>query len=65
MSKMDKQISITERNIYGETKFYPACDTSRLLCEVAKTKQVTASIIAICKANGFRVIVAPVTPREI
>ena len=62
---MDKQISITERNIYGETKFYPACDTSRLLCEVAGTKQVTASIIAICKANGFRVTVAPVAPREI
>lgn len=62
---MDKQISITERNVYGETRFYPACDTSRLLCEVAGTKQVTASIIAICKANGFRVTVAPVAPREI
>lgn len=62
---MDKTISITERNVYGETKFYPACDMSRLLCDVAGTKQVTASMIACVKANGFRVIVAPVAPREI
>ena len=62
---MSKLITITERNIYGEIKFYPACETSRLLCDVAGTKQVTASIIAICKANGFRVVVAPTQAREI
>lgn len=62
---MDKQITITERNVYGETKYYPACDMSRLLCEVAGTKQVTRAMIATCKSNGFRVVVAPTQAREI
>ena len=62
---MEKTITITERNVYGETKYYPACDMSRLLCSIARTKQVTLPMIATCKENGFRVVVAPVAPREI
>lgn len=62
---MDKTITITERNVYGETKFYPACDMSRLLCDVAGTKQVTPAMISRVKANGFRVVVAPTASREI
>ena len=62
---MDRSIKITERNVYGETKFYPACDTSKVLCEVAGTKQVTPSMISILKANGSKIVVAPVASREI
>ena len=62
---MDRSIKITERNVYGETKFYPACDTSKVLCEVAGTKQVTPSMISILKANGFKIVVAPIASREI
>jgi len=62
---MDKTISISEKTIYGETKFYPACDKSRMFCELAGTKQVTNQIIKICKDNGYRVVVATVAAREI
>lgn len=63
--EMEKTITITERNVYGNAAYYPSCDMSRLLCEIAGTKQVTRQMIATCKANGFRVIVAPTAPREI
>ena len=33
--EMEKAIAITERNVYGNIAYYPACDMSRLLCEIA------------------------------
>lgn len=55
---MDKTITVKARNVYGAIKYYPACDTSRLLCEVAGTSQVTPAMITICKSNGFEITVA-------
>ena len=34
-------MEITQKNVYGDIKNYPACDASRLFCQVAGTKTLT------------------------
>lgn len=62
---MEKQITVTERNVYGNLCIYPACEMSKMLCEIAGTKQVTAAMIRTLKGNSFRIVVQPSQAREI
>lgn len=62
---MSKTITVKARTIFGAIKYYPACDTSRLLCEIAGTEQVTPSMITICKSNGFEITVAATEARSL
>ena len=60
-----KTITLTEKMIYGNTCYYPACELSQLLCAVANTKQFTSHMIARAKAAGYTITVAPVAAKEI
>jgi hypothetical protein len=62
---MDKQLTLTEKTVYGQTAYYPACDLSRLLCAVANTKQFTQHIIQAAKTAGYTISVAPVASKTI
>ena len=52
---MSKSITVQPREIYGKTTYYPACDLSRTLCDIAGTKTVTSEMIRILKRDGFSV----------
>ena len=62
---MDKQLTLTEKTVYGQTAYYPGCDLSRLLCAVASTKQFTQHMIQTAKAAGYAIVVAPVASKTI
>lgn len=58
-------LTVEEKNVYGRVAYYPTCATSKLLCAVAQTKQVTDNIIREAKKAGYRVYVGAVAGREI
>jgi hypothetical protein len=57
---MNVQVEI--RNIYGEEKVYPVCDTAITFAEIAGSKTLTSYTIAKMKKLGyeFEVVQKPV-----
>ena len=56
-------IKIQIRNIYGDEKFYPICDTAKALARLAGTKTITPGAYEIIKSLGYSVelVTAPNT----
>lgn len=52
---MDISIKIELRQVYGETKFYPACDKALRLAQIAGTKTLTRATLEQAEAMGFHV----------
>ena len=51
------QIVVEHKHIYGQFLIYPACDKSRLLCELAGTKTLTKAAVRTIKDLGYEILV--------
>jgi hypothetical protein len=56
-----KPMDIMQKSVYGQTKNYPACDVSRLFCEVAGTKTLPRWMLHAIESSGLYTI-RPVAP---
>lgn len=56
-------IEVTVKNVYGENKVYPACDTSRKLADLIGTKTFTDRAIQQLRDLGYniRLLSFPIT----
>jgi len=57
---MNQVISVTPKNVYGETKIYPANEQAQALADIAGTKTLTHRTLRIAKEMGFEIV--QVTP---
>ena len=51
-------ITVEVKNVYGNQSVYPACDTSRLLAQLAGTKTFTRSALDTIKQLGYSITIA-------
>ena len=51
------EIVIKAKQVYGETKFYPECNNSRLFALIAGTKTLTIETLQHIKSLGYKVVV--------
>jgi len=50
-----KEIKVRVKNIYGNRTLYPACVDSQLFCDIAGTKTLTPSLVAILSKRGWTI----------
>jgi len=50
-----KNITVEVRDVYGQVKFYPTCDSAKLFADIAGTKTLTADALKKIKALGYAV----------
>jgi hypothetical protein len=50
-----KEIKVHVKNIYGNRTLYPACADSQLFCDIAGTKTLTPSLVAILSKRGWTI----------
>lgn len=55
MSANDKIVLVSRRIVYGSTFYDPANDAAKMACELAQTRTVTVSMIAVMKRYGYTV----------
>ena len=48
-----KNITIEVRDVYGQVKFYPTCDSAKLFADIAGTKTLTADALKKIEALGY------------
>jgi ATP phosphoribosyltransferase len=48
-----KNITIEVRDVYGQVKFYPMCDSAKLFADIAGTKTLTADALKKIEALGY------------
>jgi hypothetical protein len=51
------QITIIQKQVYGNTVFYPACDISKKFSDIAQTKTLREADLKIIKSMGYQIIV--------
>lgn len=58
---MGSTIRITQKNVYGQSKNYPACEMSELFCVIANMRTLPDRMICDIQDSGlFKVeVVAP------
>ena len=49
------KLTVKIRQVYGNKVIYPACQLSRMVAQIAKTKTLTDDVIALLKRNGFAI----------
>lgn len=49
------EIKVRVKNIYGNRTLYPACVDSQLFCDIAGTKTLTPSLVAILSKRGWTI----------
>ena len=55
---MEKTIHVTIRSVYGRDNVYPACEMSRLLCDLAGSKTLTESMRStLVRQHGWAIII--------
>jgi hypothetical protein len=47
------KLKLLRKNIYGTTKYYPACPKSKVLAELAGTTTLTESALRLCGKLGY------------
>ena len=52
-------IFVDVRDVYGRETIYPACETSKLLAQLAGTRTLTLAALATIRALGYGVAVRP------
>ena len=52
---MNNTIKIEVKQVYGVTKFYPACEVSALFARMQGTKTLTSDALKIIKALGYSI----------
>ncbi len=55
-------LSLTHKSVFGRDMYYPACDTSRVICQVGGFKTLTILQIEIMKKSGWQVDIAGYVP---
>lgn len=50
---------LSQRNVYGNSMLYPACETSSLFARLLNVKTFNRAQIDGIKALGYRVLAAP------
>ena len=50
-----KEIKVRAKNIYGNRTLYPACIDSQLFCDIAGTKTLTSSLVALLSKRGWTI----------
>jgi ATP phosphoribosyltransferase len=50
-----KNITVEVRDVYGQVKFYPTCDSAKLFADIAGTKTLTADALKKIEALGYAV----------
>jgi hypothetical protein len=50
---MNTTLKITLKEVYGQTKAYPACEQSEWIAKLAGTKTLTLEALRIAKDMGF------------
>jgi len=48
-------ITVEVRDVYGQVKFYPKCDSAKLFADIAGTKTLTADALKKIEALGYSV----------
>lgn len=48
------EVLIRAKCVYGENKYYPLCETSKLFAEIAGTKTLTPAVLGNIKALGYK-----------
>jgi ATP phosphoribosyltransferase len=48
-----KNITVEVRDVYGQVKFYPTCDSAKLFADIAGTKTLTADALKKIEALGY------------
>jgi hypothetical protein len=51
-------ITVEIKSVYGNRSVYPACDTSKLLANLAGTKTFTKNALDTIRALGYSITVA-------
>lgn len=55
---MDNSIHVTIRSVYGRDNYYPACEMSRLFCDLAGSKTLTESMRStLVRQHGWAIII--------
>jgi len=49
------EIKVRVKNIYGNRSLYPACIDSQLFCDIAGTKTLTPSLVALLSKRGWTI----------
>lgn len=49
------KIFVEVRNIYGESKAYPACEKAKIFAEIAGTKTLTLATMRQIKRLGYAI----------
>jgi|GEM_PF-1649521 len=52
------QIHIRLKDVYGETRAYPDCETSQIFARMLGTKTLTPHVLQHIKALGYEIAVA-------
>lgn len=60
-----RNVKVTLGYQYGQEVIYPACDDSRIFCQIAGTKTMTRQLVDQVKSLGYRVEVIPTQPKEL
>lgn len=55
MTETKPTITVSLRVIYGKERFYPANETSEVVCKILGTKSLTKEQLLICKEAGWTV----------
>jgi hypothetical protein len=58
------QILINLREVYGEVKAYPVCDTAKLFAQLAGTKTLTTQSLKLIAQLGYEVQCTPALTLE-
>ena len=52
-------ITIAVKNVYGNERNYPACDTAKLFCELTGSKTLTIDQLNVIERLGYSIKVDP------
>jgi hypothetical protein len=50
-----KTVTIQQKEVYGEVKFYPLCANGKIFAELAKTKTLTTEALRLIKSLGYQI----------
>lgn len=55
MIEATRNITIEKKNIYGQVKYYPACEESDFIARLTRTKTLTEETIKVLQARGYTI----------
>lgn len=62
---VERVLRLSERTVYGVSKYYPANATSEIFCQIAKTKSLTKDVLECVRRLGYKIVRAKEDEKEI